>query len=83
MNKRPDLQKLTDDDVRALLMAPADVTDAALAERFDVAATTVNHYRRRRSYRAIRLARELGLIDPSAPRKGWNGGCNRVRETFA
>lgn len=54
--------KLSDDDVRAILLAPAHVSHSELATRFGVDPNTIKSYRNRTFQRAIRIARELGII---------------------
>ncbi len=64
-------QKLTDEVVRAIMLAPASTPARELAAHYSCSITVIQHYRRRRSKRAIRLARELGLIPDRAPANGW------------
>lgn len=52
-------QKLTDDDVRRLLTSEGSYEE--LSVRFGINKKNVWHYRARKSKRALRIARELGL----------------------
>lgn len=62
----PSRQKLSDDDIRDILLSTEE--PAALAARFGVQPGTVARIRRRNSFRVIKIARELGLLPPS-PRR--------------
>jgi hypothetical protein len=64
----PARQRLSDADVREILLAPAEVTNAVLGERFSIDARTAGRYRRRKLYRAIRIAQELEIIDRETAR---------------
>ena len=71
MSTRRAPQKLTDDDVRQILLAPADVSQEALAARFKVSQNSIYMVRGRRSWRAIKIAQALGLIPPLDERHCW------------
>lgn len=63
--------KLTDDDIRAILLAPAEVTGKSLAARFGVCPHAALQIRRREDRRALRIANELGLLPPPPLRAYW------------
>jgi hypothetical protein len=65
------LQKLTDDDIREILLTPMDVGHTDLAKRYDISSTRVASIRNRKSFRAIALAKELGLLPLSPKRCVW------------
>lgn len=66
MSERPQAQKLSDDQVRQILAAPpgADILDLSI--ELGCCEHTVWHYRARKSKRALRIAKELGIIGGGA-----------------
>lgn len=80
MTEYPKRQKLSDDDVRAILLAPAEEGHADLARRYGVHSNCIRQLRKRRSYRALRLARELGLLSPATTRTVWDERTDRAVE---
>jgi hypothetical protein len=61
-------RRLTDDDLRAILLAGPDVRHAELAERFGIHKTRVSHIRCRRERQALRVADQLGIPLKLRPR---------------
>lgn len=76
-------RKLTDDDVRDILLAPDELSHADLARRFDVSETLIGTVRRRAGRRALNIAVELGLIPLSPPRKCWTARGAKERTVSA
>ncbi len=60
--------KLTDSDIRAILLAPKGMPSIVVAAQVGCSERMVRHIRHRDSKRAIRIARELGLIPNTLPR---------------
>lgn len=60
-------QKLSDDDVKRILLCPRGSV-GALADELGILPKTAFHYRARSSKRAMRIAREIGL----PPRKAYD-----------
>jgi hypothetical protein len=61
-------QRLTDEDLRDILFWRADEPCEVLAREMNVTAHTVRAMRKLKSFRALRIATEFGLINRSAPR---------------
>lgn len=58
---------VTDDQVRAILVAPVSETNKALGNRLNIPQWSVDQYRSRRVPRALRIAKELGLLRDPEP----------------
>lgn len=60
MGEHTERQVLTDDAVKAIMLARGTLVE--IAEKVGCSPRMVQHYRSRSSYRAIRIATELGII---------------------
>lgn len=64
--------KLSDDDVREILLSGEHITSADLARYYGVTDCAIYAIRSRQSYRALRLADELGLKRRAPRRTVWD-----------
>jgi hypothetical protein len=62
---------LTDDDIAEILLADPSVPTTELARRYGVTENPIYKVRKRMTFRAIRIAKSLGLIPLSPRRKVW------------
>lgn len=73
MTARRPLKKLTEDAMREILLAGPHISTAELARTYGVCYDRVRVVRQRQSFRALRLARELGLMPLSPRTTVWSG----------
>lgn len=72
MSEHPTRQKLTEDDIREILLS--DETHVDLARRLKVSKGHVYAIRKRQSVRVLKIAAQLGLLPLSPPRECWAPG---------
>jgi DNA-binding CsgD family transcriptional regulator len=59
--------KITDEQVRAIMLAPEAESQKNIGARLGIHPRTVHEYRRRKNRRAVRIAKEMGLLGRAEP----------------
>ena len=72
-------RKLSDEDVREILLTDRKVCHEALAEKFGVSHGVIARTRSRSTQHALRVAHKLGLLPAFDISRAWPLAYNRVR----